>query len=330
MSTKDLEKQLVVSFLEQNYPLTVQGEPILMDGGVENGVFQIKAEGGGFVAKFFTSDNSVEFVETEVSVYDYLNERGVVAPTVVKTKAGKSVSVLLGQGQEHPVIVMRFEELKRSSPSIITDQELASIAGDIGKMNKVLQEFPGREKVEPTNVTKKEDWITNNWQTFLNSKNRDEFTDEEVEKIKLLNERMVGFLDIPLEDGGLTISVLHGDLGLEHARFLPDGRVYFFDFSDYSRGPIVWELATFIQNLYREGPITIERWKEMYKVTLDAYQEELALSSSDISNLPKIMLLRILKDIAYLDNFSEKAGHSVDPRGNRKRYELVEAILEEM
>ena len=330
MSTKDLEIKTVVSFIEENYLLKVSGEPVLMDGGVENGVFQIKTQDGDFVAKFFTSDNSVEFVEREVAIYDYLNERGVVAPDVVKTSDGSGVSVLNREGTKYPVVVMKFEELRRSTPSTITDEELARIAKNMGKINKLLQEFPEKEKISKTYVTPKEDWIVNNWQTFLSSKNRGEFTNEEVEKMEGLNKRMVELLGEDVNRDNLTVSVLHGDLGLEHARFLPDGKVYFFDFSDYSAGPVIWELATFIQNLYREGPITLERWQEMQQIVLKAYQEEFPLTQQDLSNLPKVMLRRILLDISYLDNFSAKAGHTVDSKGNRRRYELAEALLQEI
>ena len=122
-------------------------------------------------------------------------------------------------------------------------------------------------------------------------------------------------------------SIIHGNLFFDQAQLLEDGEVYLFDFSDRSWAPVAQELAVFLNHLYRSDTITFERWKELKKWVLQAYQSVTELSTNDIKAIPTLMIKRIVSELSYLFRVSKELDIVVDEHGNKKRLEMANYLL---
>jgi Ser/Thr protein kinase RdoA (MazF antagonist) len=224
-----------------------------------------------------------------------------------------------------PLIVMKLEDLRKISPESVTREELTLIAGRIALMHKVLQQYPNKNEIR-----RAEFWDTqqSNFREFLKSPNAEAFKAWELQELHELDLRIEAAcrkvrLALPL-----TKSVLHGDLNLDHVRLLcGTGDPYFLDFSDFSYGPIALDLAILLVHLFRESDISSARWEEHKGWVLDGYGAVQELAENDISAIDSLLLPWTLTEVRYLNKMSMRTRGEQDVRGIRRRYQLMEYLL---
>ena len=320
-----ISTQLIASFIAGQYGLDVTEPPIVINGGRESSVWSIKTTGGDWIVKACDPrQGPFRKVQEEVKLYGYLNEQGFHAPVVLPTREGSSVARLLINEQVHTLILMRLERLRRCRPTSIGAEELIKIAQTVARMHAALREYHVRDRLfdatspEPVNGA---------YAKLSASPNSDAFDSAELASLEALDQRMVRYVLDSQSKDQLTGSVLHGDLHLEHAQFLPDGEVYLFDFGDRTRGPVAHELAVTLGYLYSAEDVSFERWEELKRWLLSGYTSVQELTPADLNALRPLIIHRLLKEIAFLSDEATALGAEVDSQGIRRRYELAGYLL---
>ncbi|HEY8553395.1 MAG TPA: phosphotransferase [Burkholderiales bacterium] len=284
------------------------------------------------VAKLFPAGID-HVVALEADLLDYLRANGLAVPRVFPTRTGGPVGVVAGRvglqlrRERYPVLLTSFVEGRRVYPGSVTREELAAVARAIGRMHATLQAYPRRGRVRriQRQAPRREAFAE-----LLRSPNAACFGQRELAHWQSV-DRLLQEAAAQAPSGGLTESVLHGDLGLEHVRFPVSGAdtetVQLFDFSDYAWGPVVFDLAAMLSRLYWERDIGPVRWEHLRAWLLEGYASAFTLTHADERALESALLERLMIEIRYLTNVSLRTRAPFRPDGIRRRYALVEHVL---
>lgn len=195
-------------------------------------------------------------------------------------------------------------------------------------MHQILHNHPNASNI-PTQpekqASKKESKTT--FKALSQSVNVKQFTSKQLSRFEEIDTRMEQYIKNHPPATGLTETLIHGDLALEHAQFLPDDSVYFFDFADRIWGPVAQELATFLTMLYQGENIPFTRWEELKRYLLTGYQSVNKLSEDDLHAIPKKELIRILGAIKYLAILARDTPSDQVVNWIRRGYEMGNYIL---
>lgn len=322
-------------FLESSYGLSPQEPPHSLPSAVDTTVWRVTASDQEYILKAFLSGDA-DAVHTEVKLLDYVRAAGIRAPDVISDLNGRRVGVIverrlpLLRARRIPAMVMRLEDMRRVRPRSVTRAQMLSIARRIGAMHEALRRYPQRAEIR-----RAERWRAQlgSFDDFVRSPNAEWFDRDEITMLRALDRRMEQQVD-GTEPGGLTESVLHGDLGLHHVGIArarrADGEPYFFDFSDYCHGPVVLDLATLLSHSYGQSDIDFDRWEKLRAWLLEGYESVLKLSNSDHAAIETVLLERLLIEIRYFNRISLSTTVAYDPVGVRKRYRLAGYLLHEL
>jgi len=321
----------------KTYGLKPISEPKLLRGGTESRAWVIETKTGKWIVKLYLSyEGTITEIEEEIKLYDYLNSNSINAPSVLVSVNGNKVETLKIGKKKIPVIVMRHEDLRTALPSTITKKEVGIIAKETAKFHILLQSYEGVEKLSAnTNTDNSSDYRgeSNYKPTFpvlLDSPNSRVYTKRELRTAKKTDTRIIEYLNGTSINGPLTESLIHGDLALEHAPFLPNGKVYFFDWTDRGWAPVVKEIATTLVHLFREDDISIERWEILRDWFIDSYCKTNPLTEIEIATIYKFVLERIWVEAKYLNELSNKLKVDYDGEGVKRRYKLGKYILDNL
>lgn len=327
ISPKHLEPKTIMEFIKTNYSISPISIPTLMKGGTENAGWFIYSTSRKYVAKIFSAENKVKNVNEEIRLYSYLYDKGIQVPRVIMTNNNLEVSQLIIMGRKYSLMLMKLEKLRRVSVSTITTLEINSIADIMAHMHIVLQSYPRKRKIASIHIPKSLSIKSQGFKDLLSSPNSSFFSKKELSIISKIESRLESYIKNNNKSHFLKKTVLHGDLSLGHMQFLPNGEVYLFDFSDFSFGPIVWDLSTLFIYFYKEGEISLKKWRILTRRFIYRYKQSLLLNKEDISAFKFFLLDRLLFEIRTLNYISRKDSRLVDGEGNKNRYNLADYLL---
>jgi Ser/Thr protein kinase RdoA (MazF antagonist) len=318
--------------VERSYRIELSRPPERMRSGPETAVWRVCTASADYFAKIFPADQR-SMVETEVDLVRYLARVGVRTPHLMTVGRDYAIRFIGGGGLRWfwvsgcPVILMKREPMRSLSPQTVTRQEMTLIGRATAAMHLALSEYPGRRVVRAIDRLQQH---SGSFDDLLRSPNAAPFDDDRLARWRALDERMRALAATPWAVS-LTESVLHGDFGLEHVGLLGDAQdvedVYIFDFSDYGRGPVVWELATVASRLYWEGDVSLRRWHELVSWLCDGYRAKSALAERDWAAFVPALIERLLVEVRYLNRVAFRSRSAFRPTGVEKRYALAEHVL---
>jgi len=329
ISPKQLSSEFVRSAIHKLYGITNIEPPKAEGEGIENAVWIFHTEKQDFIAKIFDHSETIEKdVNEEVKIYEYLRKHGIHAPEVIPSLSGERVALIAVDSTSYPVIVMKFEKLKRIPASDLSKEQLYTIATTVSKMHSILLHYPHIKHIRPSSHDAESiyDHSMKDFDLFLTSPNAKSLYLQDHERLKKIRNDAINYLQGQKLGSDLTKSVLHSDLALGHLLFLEDGELYIFDFSDFEYGPVALDLGVLFFNFYREGEITIDKWKAIIKEFLSVYTQNVPLTENDKKAIDIFTVSRMLEHIRYLDDRSIKEGHPMDDKGIKKRYDLLEQL----
>lgn len=328
-SPKNLPIELIVSTVHNLYGIRSVKPPRAEGEGIENAAWVFYTTNQDYIVKIFDfSKTIVKDVNEEVLLYDYLLHHGIHAPEVIHSLSGKKVTLITSDSVSYPMIIMKYEKLMRIPASDLTKEQLRIIAATISSMHSVLMNYSRIEHVRPSTHGEMSlyDHSMKDFDMFLTSPNANSPHLQDHERLKRIRKDAINYLNRQKLGADLTKSVLHNDLALGHLLFLDNGDLYIFDFSDFEYGPVALDLGVLFFNFYREGEITIERWRSMISEFLAVYTQVMPLSKNDKKAIDIFTVSRMLEHIKYLDERSIKEGHTMDDNGIKKRYDLLEQL----
>lgn len=329
-TSKAIDRRYLHRTIEREYGVSILDSYTVPAGCPANLIMTVTTNEGDFFAKVYTPDeNSVELVREEAQLFEYLNRHGVHAPRLPQTGAGQTV---LRINRAYPLILMKKETLRMLDTGNAKKEELFRIGQETAKMHQILRTYPRRGVFKKT-LADPDFWRTD-WETYhliLDTPLGRLFSQNDLAMVKATDRGIVEYMRTNYPPELNDFSVIHGDLAIEHAQFLPDGNVYFLDFGDVSWGPVAREIAVFFVRLYTSplGAHAFERWEELRAWALEGYQSVNSLSEVDLAAIHPMMVKRLSEGtIGYDTDILE---YERDPDAHiqkkRKRYELLEYLL---
>lgn len=326
---KNIPVDEVLSSLKKFYGILPTKPPAQMEGGVKTAAWLLETEKGKFIAKIFalSEERPVERIVEEVSLCNYLTKHGIRTPKFILGKNGRYVEQMRFGKADFPIQMMKFEELYRLKPSSIKKDELQKIAKTAARMHQALLDCPRKDKIKKEDRFRCHIAPLSSFEIFSKSPNSSIYTKAELKNIKRLDEEIVRFASPHLPKKGLTESILHGDLALDHAQFLSNGEAYLFDFSDFMWGPIAHELSVMLVHLFHEEDISFQRWEQLKEWWLSGYSSVFKLESEDLKAIKPLIIRRAQGVIVYLCDVAIRIKRKVNEQGIRRRYKLADYLL---
>lgn len=327
LDPKLIPTELVVSVIKEKYGFEVIDPPYLMDGGVESAVWLVNTDKGRWYAKVYgVHEGDIERIQDEIELYGFLLSKNVNVPEVVNSLSDDKVETLSIPQAEYLMILMKYEDLKEASPSTVSREEVIKVGKAIASLHKTALDYREKNKLDTKGISAAK-IPEDAYETFSKSVNASEYAPEELEDIKQLIANMITFLkENPIPDD-LTKSVLHGDMAFEHAQFLPNGEVYFFDFGDRWYGPVIQDLAVMVENLYQPEDISFERFEQLKDWLLEGYLSVNNLTSEELEFIKPLVVMRNLIASNYLNEISLNTAKKFDDQGVRRRFNLAKYLL---
>ena len=322
---KLLDAETISRFLTHEYGFSLKRLPVEISGGIESAVWSVKTDQGDWVVKVFESRAVVlEQAKAEVRLYEYLNDHGLRAPVVKRTRRDESVARLVTLNGEFPVLLMRLERLRKCTPGNITAPELMEIARTAARIHEELQNYP--DKAQLFDLLSQPP-ATDAYVRFLASPLSAQLTGAELAELEATSQKMVAYVSQKPPRPALSKTMLHGDFTLEHAQFLSDGAIYLFDFADRSWGPLAYGLAVPLAHFYSSDDISFARWEELRSWFLEGYASAHELTKDDRAGLDPALIIRLLNEIAYLSDKARGGDGRIDALSLKRRFELANYLL---
>ncbi len=312
LNVKKINDDLVKACLESKYNLVVYSLHLL-PGGTSSAAWVADTNAGKYLAKVFgLGEGSVEWVTNEAELFYFLRQRGVCAPEVLPSASGELVSVLGYQNNRFPVTVVKWQEaLRMLTPATITLEELTSLGTKVSQMHLALRDYPDGDFIQnrPRSSSSHHKPTTAFEAVMAGAKYR-KIDAKLLNSFEAIDQQMELYVNAHPPLDSLPKSVIHADLSLDHAQLLPNGDIYFFDFSDRKWGTRSQEIATFFTTLYLWEDISFKKLEELQSHFLVGYQVIYPVSSEELSAIPSLMVKRLLGTIKYLanlaNNYSDK------------------------
>ncbi len=355
-----ISSEVVRREIERLYAFSSIDMPGLMNGGMESAAWHFKTDGGDLVAKIYNAcPGRLERVAEEPALYEYLNQQGIRAPKVLRSKRSQLAEELHSDMQGYPVIVMKLEDLRFAGPSSVQKEELQSIARTVAKMHQCLRLYHHNENPQPGGITLHRRAVINaakhfvrsavkmyqpfrepsrssrfiireglvGYDMLVTSSGARLFTGEDLSRIRTLDLEMKAYLAEHSVETPLRESLIHGDLALQHTPFLPDGNVYLFDFGDRSLGTVAEELAGMLVSFYTDDVITFDRWERLKEWTLNGYGSQFQLTQGDSAAIMPFIVRRLLVGITYSCEMPGEMQGEAWRRSIGRRYQLANYLL---
>ena len=318
VSPKTIPKEKIILALKKNYGIRIDREiiPIISDSA--GAVWEFGERPSKWLLKIYPLRKR-EFarVNDEVNLFKYLRQNGLCVPDILPTKKNAGAAVINFNKKFFPLVVMKYEMLKKLNYENISRSDLHEVGRAIAKLHNAMKNYPFRNRTvygdKPFNDTDHNLLDIKKLQArsgkILSRNDIDEIRNTDIQLNKLLNYQKIFDQS--------TLSIVHGDLHLDQIAVLPNGEIYIFDFDDRFYGPIGWDLAIFCVHLYTGAETTFNRWEMLCDTFLNGYLSEAELKKNG-QDLIKIMLLfRIRQEIH----------HYYDLTVNRQQEKMVNQIL---
>lgn len=320
-------------YVEMTYRLDLSEPPQRIDSSPETAAWRLVTRTQEAVAKIFRADQ-LDAVRSEIRLLGSLRDAGIRVPRLQASGRGDVVGLIGShwwsglRSRECPIVVAQLERMRRANAATVTRDEMMLIARAIGAMHAALRNYPHPAAIRPLQHWRPQ---LGCFDDLLRSPDATSFGPGELAQWRALDCHMEQVAAAPW-DASLTASVLHGDLGLEHVRLIgadtrvPAG-VYFFDFSDFARGPIIYDLAVMASRLYWEADISLSRWRQLRDWLCEGYATTSVLDDNDWKAYDAALIERLLIEVRFLSRVALRTNAPYRPDGIRKRYRLAEHVL---
>jgi len=291
--------------MRQAYPITVLQEVLndysglgsvtdhyLFTSGFENTSYYVATDTGKYVVKIYEAMGATTAnVLFEINVMDYVYKSGIKIPRVLDTKAGSLYSIINGKY----VIVMDFVDGMNMEKKEISDQVLAQVAEQTGKMDAALANYKG---AEATRVNYEFDL-----KNFLMLEDKVGLLSAVFEKdmfIGVFNR----FRDIKPAFDSQPAGLIHNDIVL-HNLLVKDNQLQaIIDFGDIAFSPYIQNVAVaFCHTIfaYNYKP-------HQAKLFLDAYTKYRTVSAAELQLLFDLVLARFAMLIVEFNRWNIEYG----------------------
>lgn len=340
----------IASFTLSCFGLSITEFKQELSGYSESVVWQFVAANETWFIKLYPPlKTSLADVVDEAMLYQHLATRGINAPTVHRTLSDDLAHELRIGDVAYPAMIMKSEVLRVTHPSTISRSEMFAVAETVARMHMAVRDYPflerwaghaesrtlramltrsarqlkrwGRRLAHRPNVSGTARAAPYAMQADVRARLHTGVT-----ALRAQFEAHARYsYDVP---AGLRQTLIHGDIALHHAPFLPNQAVYLYDFADRSWSRVIDELVILAAYLYTVDDVSFSRWEQLIEWMFQGYTCAAPLTAKDYAAFHPILIRRLLDELTYLWDLSGATARRLPWSEIARRHRLAQYLLQ--
>lgn len=290
----NLNYEKIGKILKEKYGM-LPDEVAEVNRGTAN-IFKIKTEKGNFILKEFNEKRTVESVEKETNIINFLKERNINVPKYIKTVNDKFYI----ENEGRIIILQEFVDGYTMENNTVDDyKRIIESATLLGKVSKELREYP---ELSEENIIEKQFSKVNLQNKIVKMKKlKEELKDDNIYKNKIeqdldfkikVSEELESKFDFSIIRK-MTIINGHGDYSIQQLIYNDKKETTVIDFETAKKLPIVWEVMrsySYIDKEAKDGNLNIKTLVEYFK----EFSKFIKLNEYDLKYAAHIYLIQLI------------------------------------
>lgn len=309
----------------------------------------VAANQAWFIKLYAPFKSSMADVVDEAMLYQHLAAHGLNVPTVHRTLSDDLAQELRVGDVAYPAMVMKSEPLRVAHPSTILQSEMFTVAQTVALLHKAVSDYPfldrlaGRDgssairaalrrskhhlKQLGRRIVHRSNPVDNQCAApyAMQASTRARLHTGVAALRAQFEAHAKHSYEIPAK---LRKTLIHGDMALHHAPFLPNQAVYFYDFADRSWSPVIDELVILAAYLYTVEDISFSRWEELVDWMFQGYTSVASLTAKDYAAFQPLLIRRLLDELTYLWDLSAATTRRLPWSEIARRHRLAQHLLQ--
>lgn len=290
----NLNDEKIRKILKEEYGM-LPDEITEVNRGTAN-IFKIKTEKGNFILKEFNEKRTVESVEKETNIINFLKERNINVPKYIKTVYDKFYI----ENEGRIIILQEFVDGYTMENNTVEDyKRIIESATLLGKVTKELREYP---ELSEENIIEKQFSKENLQNKIVKMKKlKEELKNDNIYKNKFeqdldfkikVSEELESKFDFSIIRK-MTIINGHGDYSIQQLIYNDKKETTVIDFETAKKLPIVWEVMrsySYIDKEAKDGNLNIKTLVEYFK----EFSKFIKLNEYDLKYAAHIYLIQLI------------------------------------
>ena len=290
----NLNDEKIRKILKEKYGM-LPDEITEVNRGTAN-IFEIKTEKGNFILKEFNEKRTVESVEKETNIINFLKERNINVPKYIKTVYDKFYI----ENEGRIIILQEFVDGYTMENNTVEDyKRIIESATLLGKVTKELREYP---ELSEENIIEKQFSKENLQNKIVKMKKlKEELKNDNIYKNKFekdldfkikVSEELESKFDFSIIRK-MTIINGHGDYSIQQLIYNDKKETTVIDFETAKKLPIVWEVMrsySYIDKEAKDGNLNIKTLVEYFK----EFSKFIKLNEYDLKYAAHIYLIQLI------------------------------------
>lgn len=298
-----LNKKIIEQILIEEYnikPTKIEE----INRGTAN-IFEIDTYTKKYILKEFNEKRTIESIEKEINIINFLKERNINVPQYMKTKNDKFYMKNKGR----IIILQEFIDGYTMENNTGDYEKTIESATILGKITKALKEYPNlsEENIIERQFSKR---------SIQNGIIRMQDLKKELKENNIYKSKIEQDLDFKIEISKeieknfdfniikkMTTTNAHGDYSVQQLIYKNHGETTVIDFETAKKLPIVWEVIrsySYIDKEAKNGELNIKTLVDYFK----EFSQYVELNEYDLKYAPHIYLIQLVSSVFGYKNYN--------------------------
>lgn len=250
-------------------------------------VYFVKTDKKSYTMKIFKNDSLHNSnIENSVDVIDYLWEKGLPVPEIIKNIDNFKVTKILAPEGQREIVVTSYID---GELALESDNEIDKKIGEqSAKMRDIMTDYPNINRLQKIDEDELIDRFIKVMYKYFPNK------DEEITFFKSYGEFLSKKIKELYSKYPQSIGFCHGDFHNGNIIKISDTEVKFIDFDACGIGCTLTDIATYCNEMdyFRFEKSKILATQKKLEVFLEKYSEIFSLSQYEIDSIPLFIALR--------------------------------------
>ena len=298
-----LNKKIIEQILIEEYnikPTKIEE----LNRGTAN-IFKTETSTKSYILKEFNEKRTIESIEKEISIINFLKEKNINVPQYMKTKNDKFYI----KNEGRIIILQEFIDGYTMENNTGDYEKTIESATILGKITKALKEYPDLSEENIIERQFSKESIQNGIIKMQNLKK--ELKEDNIYKSKIEQD-----LDLKIEISKeieknfdfniirkMTITNAHGDYSVQQLIYNDQGETTVIDFETAKKLPIVWEVIrsySYIDKEAKNGELNIDTLVDYFR----EFSKYVKLNEYDLKYAPHIYLIQLVSSVFGYKNYN--------------------------
>ena len=286
----NLNEEKIKQILKANYNINIISIEEINRGTAN--IFKLKSSNKKYLLKEFNKKKSLESLEKEIDIVNFLKNKGMAVPKYISTIKHEYYI----KNEDRIIILQEYIDGYTMENNTGDYDKVIESAEILGKLTKALLDYPkmGEENIIENNFSKENtiNKIQKMKDLILNLKDDNKYKErfkEELEfKINVSNEILNTF-DVIRK---LTIINAHGDFSVQQLIYNDEKETTIIDFEKAKQIPIIWEVMrsySYIDKEVINGKFNIETLVEYVNI----FSKYVKLNKYDLKYAADLYLIQL-------------------------------------